>query len=253
MSTPTPPAIDHQPWPTTLITGASSGIGWALAQQLAQSGTTVIALGRNTAQLDSLAAQYPQVHALAFDLADTQGVAAMVQNLVARHPDLACVINNAGIQYNLAVQDEGYGHEQIAHEIAVNLTAPVVLTQALLAHLRAQPAAWVVNIGSGLGYSPKRTSAVYSATKAGLQLFTQALAVQLAGTQVRAVHAVMPLVDTAMTAGRGSGKLSAEAAAAQVLLGLRQGQKIIWVGKAKAVPWLMRLAPSVLARVMQRA
>ncbi len=92
---------------------------------------------------------------------------------------------------------------------------------------------------------------MYSATKAGLHLFTQALRVQLRGSSVRVVEAVVPLVDTPMTQGRGTGKMSAAQAARHIIAGIRSGQPDIWVGKARALPVLQRWAPGLLQQLMQ--
>lgn len=238
-------------WPRTLVTGATSGIGLALTRLLAESGTPVLALGRNAGALAPLQAKHPHLVFVRCDLSDLASLSAFATDLVAAHPDLACLINNAGLQHNLLFDESGSTAESIRQEIDVNLTAPITLTRALLPHLRSRPAAWVVNVTSGLAFAPKRGAAVYSATKAGLHLFTQALRLQMQGQSVRVVEAIMPLVDTPMTQGRGRDKLPAEAAAAQILEGLRVGRQDIWVGKARGIPWLQRIAPGVLGRIMQ--
>jgi uncharacterized oxidoreductase len=238
--------------PRTLVTGATAGIGQALALQLAQAGVPVLALGRNAQRLQALQDSHALIATVVCDLADVASLPAQVAQWVALYPDLACVIHNAGVQDNVRMDDAGYGVEQLRTEVDINLVAPMVLTQALLPHLQSKQRAWVVNITSGLGFVPKRTSAVYSATKAGLHLFSEGLRVQLQGSSVRVVEAVMPLVDTGMTQGRGTGKISPAQAASEVIAGLRKGHPVVWVGKARAVPLLQRLAPGVLARIMQR-
>lgn len=72
------------------------------------------------------------------------------------------------------------------------------------------------------------------------------------GEPVRVVEVVMPLVDTRMTAGRGSGKLSAAQAAQQLIEGLLAGKTDVRIGKARLLPWLHRWAPGVLTRILQR-
>lgn len=238
--------------PRWLVTGASAGIGEALALQLAQAGYPVLALGRDARRLQALRERSPLIDTVVCDLADVAALPALAAQWVQQYPDLGGVVHNAGIQDNLRLDDTGYGVRQICREVDINLVAPMVLTQALLPHLQSRQAAWVVNVTSGLGFAPKRTSAVYSATKAGLHLFSEGLRVQLQGSSVRVVEAVMPLVDTAMTAGRGSGKISPAQAASEVLTGLRRGRNVVWVGKARAVPWLQRIAPALLARALQR-
>jgi len=76
--------------------------------------------------------------------------------------------------------------------------------------------------------------------------------VQLRGSNVRVVEAVMPLVDTPMTAGRGRSKMSSEEAAGAVVAGLWTGPETLYVGKARLLPPLLRLAPGIAARILQR-
>lgn len=252
-------ALDQTPWgsslrrwPCTIVTGATSGIGRALALRLAGAGVRVVAVGRNREALRSLAAHSPLIVACAADLSRIYELPALVAGLVADHPDVGAVINNAGVQHNLRWDDAGHHLGAVRHEVDVNLVAPMVLTQCLLPHLQARGHGVVVNITSGLAYVPKRSAAVYSATKAGLHLFTQALRLQLPGPAVRLVEVVMPLVDTPMTAGRGRGKLSADQAAQQLIAGVLAGRQDLHIGKARWLPVLQRWAPGVLARVMQR-
>lgn len=238
--------------PTTIVTGATSGIGWELARQLADAGVRVIAVGRNAEALRALATFSDRLTTHAVDLDAIDGLPAWGKRIVAEHPDLGCVIHNAGMQADLRFDDPRADAAGIRQEVDVNLVAPLVLTHALLGHLKSRPQALIVNVTSGLAFAPKRTAAVYSATKAGLHLFTRALRVQLAGSGVRVIEAVMPLVDTPMTAGRGSGKLPPAQAARELIEGLRCGRTDILIGKARWLPLLRRWAPGVLERVLQR-
>ncbi len=240
------------PLPTVLITGASSGLGHALSLQWARSGARVIAVGRDTRRLQALAALRPGITPVVADLRDPAAIATLVQQALASHADLACLVNNAGIQHARRLDDPAYGAQALQDEVATNLLAPMLLAQALLPHLLRQPAAWIVNIGSVLGLAPKPTAAAYSATKAGLRLFGDGLRLQLQASRVAVVDVALPLVDTPMTAGRGSGKLSAQDAAAALVRGLQRGGPVVVIGKARAAQTLHRWAPGVLARVMAR-
>lgn len=240
------------PLPPTVVTGASSGIGRALALHLAHLGVPVVAIGRDAGRLQALAAQHPLIHAWPADLSRIGEIDALAQQIVAHFPGVGVLINNAGIQHDVRVDDSGYGSADIQREVDVNLVAPIAFTRALLPHLQSRRQACVVNVTSALAHAPKRTAAVYSATKAGLRLFTQALRVQLRGSGVRVVDAVMPLVDTPMTQGRGRGKMPAELAARALVAGLLGGQSELGIGKARWVPALQRWAPGLLARILQK-
>lgn len=243
----------HQAARTLIVTGASSGIGHALSRQLADRGACVIAVARDRARLETLAQSNPLIRAEPFDLsvgADIDGFAA---RLVEAHGPIHGLINNAAIQEDVRLDDCSYTAAQVEREIAINLAAPVLLSRALLPHLLAQRDPAIVNVGSGLGFVPKRTSAVYSATKAGLHLFTEGLRVQTRGSRLAVIEAIMPLVDTPMTQGRGAGKISADAAAAAIVAGIERRALQIWVGKARLLRPLLRFAPSLAQRILQRA
>jgi uncharacterized oxidoreductase len=232
-----------------LITGATSGIGRAMALRLLALDNQVIAVGRNAAQLAKLQGQHPQLVTYRCDLAlppERQKLAAFMEQ---HHPDLNVLVNNAGVQYNYELTETDL--PRIAEEIEINLTAPLQLVALLLPQLRQQPAAAIVNVSSGLGLVPKRSAPVYCATKAGLHLFSKALGYQLAATQVRVMEVIPPLVDTPMTAGRGTGKISPDQLVDEFLQGFAQNRREINIGKVGLLRLLQRLAPSLADRLLR--
>lgn len=237
---------------TLIVTGGSSGIGRAAALKLSSEGHTIIAIGRDAARLSALKLESPGIITVAFDFSRVNEIAALVTELLARFSHIDGLINNAGVQDNRRMNDPAYHDADIINEIATNLIAPIALARGLLPHLLVRPNAVICNVTSGLAFAPKRTSAVYSATKAGLHLFSKALRVQLGGTNVRIVEVVMPLVDTPMTAGRGTGKLSPDRAAEALCKTLWQGPETVHVGKTRCLPPLLRIAPGIAERLMQR-
>jgi short-subunit dehydrogenase involved in D-alanine esterification of teichoic acids len=241
------------PFRSAIVTGASSGIGRELAMQLAAQGVDVVAIGRDAHRLAQLAAGAPRIRTLRADLAQLHALPALAADILALAPGADCLIHNAAVQHDWRFDTEGSTPAAIEEEIGVNLLAPLVLTRLLLPHLQSREAAWVVCLGSGLADVPKRTAAVYSAGKAGLRLFAQALALQCEGTSLRVVEAVMPLVDTPMTAGRGRRKISAERAARELIQGLAAGRDPVYVGKARFLPLLRRLSPALLALAVRGA
>ncbi len=240
------------PRPTIIVTGASSGIGWELALRLADEGFRVVALARREECLRNLGACHPGVVGLPFDLRETEAIATLAKELQRRFPDIAILVNNAGVQLDRRLDDTGYADAAIADEIAVNLTAPILLTRALLPAIVSQKG-MVVNIASALALAPKSTSAVYSATKAGLVNFSAALRNQVAGSGVVVCDVYPPVVDTPMTEGRNVGKVSATVVAKTIAEGMRERREAVWIGKTRFLPIIRRMAPGLMARMMRRS
>lgn len=248
-----PSAASLQRPQTIVVTGASSGIGREIAAILANQGTQVIAIARDRERLAALVESHPSIIAVGQDIGRIDDLGALVDRLLREHGPIVGLINNAAIQHDRLMNDGGYADADVACEIATNLTAPIVLTRCLLPHFRSLARATVVNVTSGLAFVPKRSAAVYSATKAGLHLFSEGLRVQMRGSKLRVVEVVMPLVDTPMTAGRGRGKIAPVDAANAVVAGLWSGPETLYVGKARLLPPLLRFAPGLAGKILQRS
>lgn len=229
--------------PTKIVlTGGTAGIGKAMCECLLAAGHQVIVIARRAGSMS----RAPHLHPIGCDLADPDAVRTAVAQIAREHPEVTIVINNAALQYGRALTDPDFDAGRLEEEVSINLLAPALIAHGLLATLRAhgKPGA-IVNVNSGLAIFPKQESALYCATKAGLHSFSQSLRYQLEGTAIHVLEAFLPLVDTGMTQGRGSGKLSAETAADAILAGIRHGRDRHWIGKARLVPALARLAPGL--------
>lgn len=241
---------------TVLVTGGAHGIGLALSRRLLDEGADVVAIGRNRERLARLEAQFPgRVHGWIADLSNSAEVDALVRDLPARHPGLSIIVNNAAIQTQTDFVNDAPGELRapLRSEIALNFDAVVMLSTGLLPVLKRHPAPAIVNITSGLALAPKAGAPVYCATKAAVRSFTKALRYQCEdrAPHIRVVEAVMALVDTDMTAGRGRGKITPERAAAEVVDGLKSGRSEIYVERAKLLRTLMRVAPGVGEKLMR--
>lgn len=245
---PDPSAITR----TVLLTGASSGIGHAAALALSRRGHRVIAVGRDAQRLEALRAQAPGICVLVADLAATSGLQRLAQSVLESYPLLDAVIHNAGIQHDVNLQDAEYGLAAVQAEIGTNLLAPIELTRLLLPGLMKRESSVVMFVTSGLALAPKSTASVYCATKGGLHSFAASLRGQLAGSPVRVVELLPPLVDTPMTQGRGRGKVSPAMVAAQIAAALDGGPDEVLVGKTRWLQALLRLAPGTARRLMLR-
>jgi uncharacterized oxidoreductase len=241
---------------TAVITGGARGIGLELTRQLVARGGRVIAIGRNRKQLLALQAENPT--AITFrtvDLSSPGEVDRLVADLAANEQDINILINNAGVQYemDLFAPERGEVSALARREISTNLDSPVALTLGLLPTIARHEQGAVVNISSALAIAPKAASPVYCATKAAVRSFTKTLRYQCAhhASHVLVSEAIMALVDTDMTRGRGSGKITAARAASEVLSALDRFAPEVWVGKTKLLRIVNRLAPRLAERIMR--
>ncbi len=234
-----------------LITGGTSGIGYELVRQLRKR-NSVSVIGRPSSRLDALSKEFPGIRIYAADLADCNQVALAADKIVKRGEAVDVLINNAAVQNTPQFLDDDFCVETIRREIAINLTAPSILIYLTLPVLLQSSKATILNINSGLALAPKISSAVYCATKGGLNILSQSLSHQLEAANIRVMQAFLPLVETGMTEGRGSGELSAAEAARQILEALNNKSPNIDIGKVKLLRLLMRLSPSLAQTVMRR-
>jgi uncharacterized oxidoreductase len=186
---------------TILITGGGSGIGRALARALAARGNAVIVAGRRAAALAETAAGHPGITTMVADVGDGAAIPAFAAAVVAAHPALNVLINNAGIMLTEDMLGDPVDLSVAEATIATNLLAPMRLTAALLPHLRAQAAATVINVTSGLAFVPRADTPAYSATKAALHSWSQSLRHLLRKTTVEVLELAPPLVDTGLSPG----------------------------------------------------
>ena len=184
------------------ITGGGSGIGLALAQRWHDAGNVVIVTGRNSAKLDAAIAGRANMHAMPLDVTDADAIAAFAADVVQRFPDLNVLVNNAGVMMYEALDGERDLSDAEA-TVVTNLLGPIRLTDALIDHLVARGDGAIVNVTSGLAFVPLPKAPTYSATKAALHSYTQALRVQLAG-RVDVIELAPPAVRTELTPGQST-------------------------------------------------
>ncbi|MFE4463543.1 SDR family NAD(P)-dependent oxidoreductase [Oerskovia sp. NPDC056781] len=244
-------------WTAALVTGGSSGVGLALARRLVADGTTVLVCGRDPGRLADAATQVPGLRTLVADLSDPDDVARLARTAAAL-PGLDLVVHNAAVQLDrdwvVTPRPGATGPlvRDATTELATDLGAPLHLTAHLLPVLAEAPRAAVVSVTSALGTVPKRSAPVYCAAKAGLSAFTTSLGYQLRATasHVRAIEVALPLVDTAMTAGRGARKITPDAAASAILSALAGRRDRVHVGAVRPLLALHRVAPRLAARIV---
>ncbi len=187
---------------TILITGGGSGIGEALAHRFHDAGNTVIVAGRRQDALDKAITGRANMHALTLDVESAEGVEDFAKRLLAAHPSLNVVINNAGImRFEPLDRSRDLGDAEAT--ITTNLLGPIRMINALIDHLVAQADAAIVNVTSGLAFVPLVATPTYNATKAAIHSYTVAMREALKG-KVEVIELAPPAVQTGLTPGQES-------------------------------------------------
>jgi hypothetical protein len=254
----TPPGL-------AVVTGASAGIGAALARQLSRAGRPVLAVARREERLVALstavaAAGGAPVHPLAVDVTEAEA-ASRIAERAAELGGAAWLVNNAGFGYYGAFEKQQ--RERLAHLVRLNCEAVVFLTHALLPQLRASGEGALLNVASAAAFQPTPFMSVYGASKAFVLSFSEGLAEELRDSSVF-VGAYCPgPVETefgAVAGARGRFEavpqvLSAEAAAREALAQIAR-REVVFVPKAfyRLATGASRFLPrSVIRRLSARA
>jgi short-subunit dehydrogenase involved in D-alanine esterification of teichoic acids len=187
-----------------LITGGGGGIGRAMAETLIAMGKSVIIAGRTE---DSLKKTTSEIGAKAYyvlDVSKTSSIPDFVKKITSEHPELDCVINNAGVQrpFQILGPDYDFDLSKADQEIDTNIRGPLYLSVLLVPHFNSLPDGGVImNVSSVLGYNPySLVNPVYNGTKAFVHFFSMNLRSQLkqAGSKIKIVEIVPPTVETAL-------------------------------------------------------
>jgi len=176
-----------------LVTGAYRGLGYAIAQGLAEAGATVVLNGRKPDELKRAAATLVaaglKVDVEAFDVVDRDAILAGVNAVIARHGAIDILVNNAGIQRRGPLQD--FSAKDWDDIIATNLTAPFVVSQAVLPGMIARKQGKIVHIASLMSELARPSVVPYTAAKGGVRQLTRGMAVELAPHNIQ-VNAIAP-------------------------------------------------------------
>ncbi|MGH8625179.1 MAG: SDR family oxidoreductase [Gammaproteobacteria bacterium] len=233
-----------------LVTGGNSGIGRAFVDRFVHEGAKVIACGRDEATLKALKAEHPGVTVRRCDVTSRSEVVGLEAFIARERGQLDVLVNNAGVMEQLDLLAGNVEDAAIAREIETNLTAPILLTRCLLPLLRHSRSPLILMVTSGYALLPARRAPTYSATKAGLRSFTQALRYQLSNAGIRVVETLPPLVDTRITVAINRPKLAPAAVVDETLRAIARGRDEIFVGQVRWLPLLMRIAPRYAARLI---
>ncbi len=193
---------------TILITGGSAGIGRALAEAMHRDGAKVIVTGRREDALRSVAEANPGMDWAVLDMTDADAIAAFAAQVTRDHPALNAVIHNAGIMEVEDLTADAWDLDRVDRTLDTNLLGPIRLTAGLIGHLKQQPRASLMTVSSGLAFVPLAATPIYSATKAAIHSWTQALRSQLKDTPIEVLELAPPGVATDLMPGHAENPAS---------------------------------------------
>lgn len=246
-------------WTTALVTGASSGIGEAIARELAREGSDLVLVARSKDVLESLAAELRDAHAvevevLAADLADDAGIAQVSERLGDDRTPVELLVNNAGFGRSGKFVD--LDADDTDKMLRLNISAVTALSRAAIPTMQSRGRGTIINVASLAGMSPTPGMAPYGASKAYDLSFSEALHAELADLGI-VVSALCPGFTTTgfqdeadFDSGTIPKQLWQDSAtvARAALDGARAGKAVVVPGFNQAVSTLSRLAPSAVLR-----
>ena len=220
---------------TILITGGSAGIGLAFAERFIKAGNTVIVCGRREHVLEKAKEKLPSLVTRVCDMAVESDRVALFDWVTENYPEVNVLVNNAGIQqrFNVLKADAKNDWDYFNKEITTNIEAPFHLSMLFAPYLATKDDAAIINVTSGLAFTPFVIAPIYSATKAALHSFTMSLRHQLSETAVEVIEVAPPAVNTDLGgAGLHTQGEPLEAFADGIFKGLEEGQQEIGYGSS---------------------
>lgn len=242
-----------------VVTGAGSGMGRQLCIQLVEKGAEVAMIDLNEKTLKEtenlIGSARVSTHVL--NVTDKENVDKLPESIISKHGVVDAIINNAGIiQPFIRIKDLDF--DVIDRIFDVNLKGTLYMTKAFLPHLLKRPEAHITNVSSMAGFIPFPGQAIYSASKAAVKSFTEALYSELKDTTVGVTVIHPGAIDTNITTNSGIGApsssdssstqsfkaLPAKKAAEIIIAGIQKNKFRVLVGSdAKSLDKLYRLSP----------
>ncbi|AYV72013.1 SDR family NAD(P)-dependent oxidoreductase [Bacillus sp. PK3-056] len=183
---------------TILITGGNAGIGLAFAERFIDAGNTVVVCGRREEALQQAKEKYPSLITYVSDLSVEAERVKLFEWVTAHYPEVNVLVNNAGIQqrFNVLKADAKNDWSYFNKEITINMEAAIQMSMLFAPYFSEKENAAIINVTSGLAFTPMVIAPIYSATKAAMHSFTVSLRHQLSDTSIEVIEVAPPAVNT---------------------------------------------------------
>nr|WP_294782385.1 SDR family NAD(P)-dependent oxidoreductase [uncultured Flavobacterium sp.] len=240
---------------TILITGGSAGIGLEAAKQFITEGAKVIITGRDQKKLDLAKKMYPSITTIQSDASNKEAAEALY-NEIDKLGGIDILYNNAGImngQDNLGISSEKH-FEKAAAEINTNYLGIILLNNLFMDMLKSRKEAAIINTSSILSYTPSILVPTYSASKAAVRFYTEALREHLRfiRSNVKVFEILPPLVKTNMSEGMDGNSITPDILITGLIKGLKSNTYTIRVGDTKAIYVLSRFLPKLAHKLVNK-
>lgn len=242
---------------SVLVTGGSDGVGLELSREFHRRGNHVMICGRNAVRLDAAQKEIGNIQTFQCDLSKESDIYALADAVKTKLGGLTILVNNAGVQLNYNMNDVGIedAFREIDWETSINFNAVAKLTTLCIPILKQCHESAIINVSSGLAITPKSSAPIYCATKAAVHIFSKSLRYQMqdAANNVSVFEAILPLVDTNMTRGRGTDKITPKQVTDEIFQALEKNIFEIKVGKVKLLSFVNRFAPRIAEEILRRS
>ena len=246
---------------TALVTGASRGIGRAIALELAHQGIKhLLLVARDRQKLANVASEIVaigvEVTTLSIDLTSSSAINIAIAQAWRTHRPIHLLVNCAGVAHQAPFIETKL--PKVEEEISLNLLGMMTITRVLAKRMASQKEGTIVNVSSLMGKVAAPTMSTYSATKFAIVGFTQALRSELAGHNIRVVALLPTLTETDMANDlklfRWVIPMTPEKVARALISGLYKNSGEILVGwQSYLAVWAQRIFPRLLQRIMMLA
>ncbi len=237
-----------------VITGGATGIGIAIVKQL-MNDNKVVSLDRSDAKITALKAACPKVESIKADVTSNTDLTNAIAHIEKLHGKIDVLINNAGkgSNFDFVNSPESKLAEDVTMEMAINYTAPILLSKKAMPLLKKSSEPIIVIISSGLAYVPMAFLGTYCASKAAIHFVTMSIRHQVAALKIRVVEVLPPVVDTDLSKDATIAKMPADKFAKIFLDKLAKGEDIMNIGQTASLEKFSRFLPKTAFKMLNKA